>query len=117
MTRAAFDTGLRPEDLDLERPAPVETPWGCFALFPRDGGLVAVECWCPHMQGPLLQGTHRKDAAGEDELTCPWHGWRFSLLDGRCTWAPSPADRASRVRLLRAEVGPAGTVLVHPPAL
>ena len=110
MSATPFDTGLPPDELDLERPAPIETPWGAFAVFDRGDALVAVDCWCPHMQGPLMQGTRRGD-----ELACPWHGWRFSLVDGRCTWAPAEADRSARVRLLRVEVSPTGTVLLHPP--
>ena len=33
MSEAPFDSGLRPDQVDLERPAPIETPWGSFALF------------------------------------------------------------------------------------
>ena len=111
MTDAPFDTGLPPDELDLERPAPIETPWGSFAVFRHDGGLVAIDCWCPHMQGPLFEGTRRGD-----ELACPWHGWRYALQEGACTWAPEEAERATRARVSRVEVGPAGTVLLHPPA-
>lgn len=110
MSEAPFDSGLQPDELDHERPAPIETPWGSFALFEQAGTLVAVDSWCPHMKGPLFQGTR-----GGDELVCPWHGWRYSLADGSCTWAPEQADRATRIRRLRVEVGPAGTLLLHPP--
>lgn len=108
---APFDTGLRLEDQDQDRPQPIDTPWGQFALFPGTQGWVAIDCWCPHMQGPLYEGTF---SAGE--LVCPWHGWRYETTDGRCTWAPEAKDRESRVRTLVVEVGPAGTVILHPPA-
>jgi nitrite reductase/ring-hydroxylating ferredoxin subunit len=110
-----FDTGLAPDELDLERPHPIDTPWGKFAIFDRGDALVAVECWCPHLQGPLFEGSRFQGHGSGAELTCPWHAWRFSLVDGHCAWAPEGADRSARVRLLRVEFGEAGTVLLHPP--
>ena len=110
MTRP-FDTGLPPDELDLDRPAPIETPWGSFAVFEHEGALVAVDCWCPHMQGPLFEGTHTPTG----ELVCPWHAWRYSLADGSCTWSPDGSGAETRVRRLRVEVAPTGTVLLHPP--
>jgi nitrite reductase/ring-hydroxylating ferredoxin subunit len=78
MTEAqSFDTGLRAGDLDPQRPAPIETPWGSFALFVLAGRVRAVQSFCPHLGGPLFQGT----LSGET-ITCPWHQWRFSLVDG-----------------------------------
>ena len=38
---------------------------------------------CPHAGGPLSEGQVRGDT-----LTCPYHGWVWSLQDGRCL-APS----------------------------
>ena len=105
-----FDTGLPPDELNLERPEPIETPWGSFAVFQRRKGLVAIDCWCPHMQGPLFQGTR-----SGDDLVCPWHAWHYSLEDGRCGWSPDGSGDATRVRLLRVEVGGTGTVILHPP--
>lgn len=111
--RAAFDTGLAPEDADGRL---VHAPWGAVATFRRaDGTWIAASAWCPHVDGPLWEGSR----GGADELACPWHGWRFSLRTGRCTWAP-PADAAEAagagVELIAVEVGPAGTlVLLSPP--
>lgn len=73
-----FDTGLRPEHLKGKRPGPVETPWGSFALFLVGERWCAVQSFCPHLQAPLFDGTQSNDT-----ITCPWHQWRFSLLDGR----------------------------------
>ena len=71
------DTGLRPEELDPDRPAPLETPWGSFALFVVDGRVLAVQSFCPHLDGPLFQGTRSGTT-----ITCPWHQWCFSLETG-----------------------------------
>lgn len=107
-----FDTGVRPEELDPERPRPFETPWGSFAIYSVDGALTAAESWCPHLAGPLFQGLLR-----DGEVACPWHAWVFSLRTGRCVWAPEGAGAVRDVlRLARVTVGPAGTCLVHAPA-
>jgi nitrite reductase/ring-hydroxylating ferredoxin subunit len=112
-----FDTGLTPE---VAHRRLVVTPWGERALFRRsDGAFVAVEAWCPHVDGPLWEGTlGARTWNGDDELACPWHAWRFSLHDGRCTWAP-PADseeaRGACIRLEACTLGPGGTLLVLPP--
>jgi nitrite reductase/ring-hydroxylating ferredoxin subunit len=71
------DTGLRPQDLDPERPLSIETPWGAVALYRIGDEVLAAESFCPHLQGPLFQGT-----LTGDEITCPWHRWRFSLRTG-----------------------------------
>src|SRR5205814_2097602 len=56
-----FDTGILPGELDPARPRPIETPWGSFSLFVaagRSGARVrCVQSFCPHLGGPLFQGT------------------------------------------------------------
>lgn len=48
-------------------------------LLLRHGGQVyAVEEWCPHAGGPLGEGEFDGTC-----VTCPWHGSRFDLTDGR----------------------------------
>ena len=54
---------------------------GCIqiAVFrPRDGELRAIGAVCPHRAGPLAQGI-----VGRDSVICPFHGYKFSLSDGR----------------------------------
>ncbi len=106
----AFDTQLSPAEIDPSRPEPIETPWGSFAIFSIEGRLLAVQSFCPHMQGPLFQGT----LAGLS-LTCPWHEWRFSLatgkrLDGEGREFPGGA----MLDFLEVRLGPAGTILLSP---
>lgn len=43
-----------------------------------DGGWVATQQYCPHMDYPLAEGYVNP----ADELVCPWHGYRFSLKHG-----------------------------------
>jgi nitrite reductase (NADH) small subunit/3-phenylpropionate/trans-cinnamate dioxygenase ferredoxin subunit len=54
-----------------------------IALFCVGGKHYAIDDTCPHMGASL--------AAGYVEnfiVTCPWHAWRFRVIDG--TWADNP---------------------------
>ena len=104
-----FDTGLLESQLDPERPTPLETPWGTFALYPTPGGPKAAEAFCPHMQGPLWEGT-----LSGDTITCPWHRWTFDLLSGRCQASPADEGQASRIQTLIVSTGPRGTLQLTP---
>ena len=78
-----FDTGVEAAAVTERAPHLVETPRGKLALV-RDGDrVVAIDAWCPHLDGPLWEGS---TAGGE--VACPWHRWRYSLATGACTWAP-----------------------------
>ena len=106
-----FDTGLRPDEVGGEPRTPIETPWGVLALYDTGGELVAANAWCPHLSGPLLQGSVREGC-----VTCPWHSWVFSLETGECTWTPDGVARPqTRIRVHATRLGPSGTLLVLPP--
>lgn len=106
--RDSFDTGLRPSDIDPARPRPIDTPWGSFTIFSCAGRFFATQSFCPHLLGPLFQGT----LSGET-VTCPWHQWRFSLETGH-RLDESGLEMPGGPCLLRREVaeGPRGTVLL-----
>ena len=105
-----FDTQLTPDALDPERPVPFDTPWGHFALYTIEGRVVCAESFCPHLLGPLFQGTQ-----SADEVTCPWHMWRFSLTTGECTHAPTKEAMATiRIRRLAVEIAETGTFVLRP---
>jgi|SoiMethySBSTD1v2_1073268.scaffolds.fasta_scaffold330838_2 nitrite reductase/ring-hydroxylating ferredoxin subunit len=109
--RDSFDTGLRTSDVDAERPRPLDTPWGSFSIFTCAGKLLAAQSFCPHLMGPLFQGT----ISGET-VTCPWHEWRFSLATGRRLDVEGQ-EMPGEDRLLLREValGPRGTILLVVP--
>ncbi|MCO4763066.1 MAG: Rieske (2Fe-2S) protein [Myxococcales bacterium] len=48
-------------------------------LIETNGKMYAVGAMCPHQYAPLIGG----DVDDEAVLTCPLHGWRFSLKDGQ----------------------------------
>jgi len=101
-----FATGVRAADVTAEGPRLVETPRGKLALV-RDGeAVVAIDAWCPHLDGPLWEGS-----AASGEIACPWHRWRFSLRTGLCTWAPAgDAEEAAEteIRIFRTRIAEGG---------
>lgn len=48
------------------------------AVFLEQGRYYAMEDHCPHQGAPLSDGV-----VFDKCVTCTWHGWRFSLEDGR----------------------------------
>jgi nitrite reductase (NADH) small subunit len=57
------------------------------------GELRGVRNRCPHHGGPLCLGTvservaggpGRYELGGQTVLRCPWHGWEFDPVTGRC---------------------------------
>lgn len=74
---------------------------GRFRLVDIDGKLTAHSDTCPHWLGPLYGAP---DAEGV--ITCPWHGYRFSVATG-CSadghglqLTPAPAIRIERGRVV-----------------
>jgi nitrite reductase/ring-hydroxylating ferredoxin subunit/uncharacterized membrane protein len=71
-------------------------------LLRQDGRVMALASICSHAGGPLDEGE-----VGDGTITCPWHGSRFQLADGRVQRGPAslpqPAFEA-RVRDGRVEV-------------
>lgn len=105
-----FDTGVRPAEVVPDRPRPFDTPWGSFALHLVSGRVVAAQSFCPHLLGPLFEGTR-----SGDEITCPWHAWRFSLTSGACTSGPGRDLRErAPLRFCDVELGPSGTLVLRP---
>jgi len=105
---ASFDTGLRESDLDPQRPAPIETPWGSYALYVVGGQVRAVQSFCPHLDGPLFQGT----LSGET-ITCPWHQWCFSLVSGERQDAGAQLYGGKpRLRMCTVTSSPSGTLVL-----
>jgi nitrite reductase (NADH) small subunit len=49
-----------------------------IAVFREGGRYYAIDDACPHQGAPLADGI-----VFDKSVTCTWHGWRFSLEDGR----------------------------------
>ena len=61
----------------------VEVDGRSIALFRSGGRVYATDSACAHRGGPLAEGTIEAES-----VVCPWHGFRFSLLDGACSHNP-----------------------------
>ncbi len=48
-----------------------------IALYKVGGQIFATSAVCPHKGGPLEEGF-----LDGKTITCPWHGWKFSIQDG-----------------------------------
>lgn len=72
------------------------------------GKLNAIAATCSHAGGPLEEGTLE-----DDIVTCPWHGSRFCVADGRVDNGPATFDQPSF--LVREEHGKVEVRLPAPP--
>ncbi|MBX7533578.1 Rieske (2Fe-2S) protein [Qipengyuania sp. 1XM1-15A] len=64
-------------DLDREQPNTVDYEGTPLVVRMHEGEWVAHSALCPHMLGPLDSAPVENGA-----VLCPWHGYRFALLDG-----------------------------------
>jgi apoptosis-inducing factor 3 len=76
------------DDLPRDRPVLRECGGRRLALVRLGDVVHVVDDACPHAGGPLSEGRVRGQT-----LVCPYHGWVWSVLDGRCV-APARDARA-----------------------
>ncbi len=55
------------------------------AVFNLGGKFTAIDDMCPHMGASLCEGEFDIHNCN---VVCPWHGWRFNVVDG--SWADNP---------------------------
>ena len=55
-----------------------------IAVFRIKDQYFAIANNCLHRGGPLGEGEVRNY-----EVTCPWHGWRYSVIDGSFSLIPT----------------------------
>ena len=120
---AVFPTKVTANEV-RERGVLVDTPKGRLALIVDTGieecdasslfspgsmgKIVAIDAWCPHIDGPLWEGSSHGG-----EIACPWHRWRYSLSTGKCTWAPAgDAEEAAEteIQVFRTQEAADGTL-------
>lgn len=64
-----------------------------LALFRINNEYFAIANSCLHRGGPLGEG----EVSGH-EVTCPWHGWKFNLVDGSFSMVPTLKVKIFKVR-------------------
>jgi nitrite reductase/ring-hydroxylating ferredoxin subunit len=67
------------EQMLLKLPMTIEERGRRFRIIELDGKLVAHATVCPHTLGPL--GTA---LVTNGIIECPWHGFRFDVVSGKC---------------------------------
>ncbi len=65
---------------------PFEVEGRMIAVILDGGTYRAIDDACPHQGAPLCDGIVEGGT-----ITCTWHGWRFSLVDG--SWLDSPKSK------------------------
>jgi nitrite reductase/ring-hydroxylating ferredoxin subunit/uncharacterized membrane protein len=78
---------IEADRLEEATPTLAEAGGARVMLYRQGTQIYALSDVCPHAAGPLHEG------AVDDELcvTCPWHGSRFRLSDGRAVHGPASA--------------------------
>jgi nitrite reductase/ring-hydroxylating ferredoxin subunit/uncharacterized membrane protein len=74
----------RTGDFTDDQPRRVQAGSMPVLVIRRSGVLRAIGGVCSHAGGPLDEGTFEGDV-----VTCPWHGSRFCLRDGRALGGPA----------------------------
>ena len=80
-------TGLvRQKPSNVKLGVPVQVNGKSISLFKYKEELFAIASKCPHQGGPLGASKDIEeievDGEGDICVKCPWHKYRFSLLDG-----------------------------------
>jgi nitrite reductase (NADH) small subunit/3-phenylpropionate/trans-cinnamate dioxygenase ferredoxin subunit len=81
-----YHTVARVGDIAEGQGRPFDIQGRVVAVFLDAGHYYAIDDACPHRGAPLCDGI-----VFDRSVTCTWHGWRFSLEDGR--WLDSPRIR------------------------
>lgn len=69
-----------------------------IAVFRIKDQYFAIQNNCLHRGGPLGEGEVRNY-----EVTCPWHGWKYNLVDGSFSLIPT-----LKVKTFPLKAGPEG---------
>lgn len=64
-----------------------------IAVFRIKDQYFAIQNNCLHRGGPLGEGE-----VSNYEVTCPWHGWRYSVIDGSFSLIPTLKVKTFTVR-------------------
>jgi nitrite reductase/ring-hydroxylating ferredoxin subunit len=75
---------VRERDLEQGQTRTVQVEEREILLYRSDGVISAIEGTCSHAGAPLGRGKVENGV-----VTCPWHGSRFDLVDGRVLRGPA----------------------------
>ena len=72
-----------------------------IAVFNIDGIYCAISNTCQHQGGPLSKGIldiERKI------VTCPWHGWKYSVIDGKAPHKGGDSVNSYKTKMVNDEL-------------
>lgn len=101
MSDAAFQTVAQVGEIPEGGGTYFEIGDKVIAVFHSGGQYYAIDDCCPHQGAPLSDGVVDEN---ECSVTCSWHGWRFSLEDGRHLQGSKARVRTYPVRVVDGEV-------------
>jgi nitrite reductase/ring-hydroxylating ferredoxin subunit len=81
--KMAFVKVVSANDLQEGSGKSVSANGKALALFKVEGKLYAIDNTCAHRGGPLGEGMLEGNV-----VTCPWHGWRYDISNGKCLTLP-----------------------------
>ena len=87
-----FQTVAALDDLEEDEGKCVLVDGRQIALFRVGDDVHAIDNLCPHQGGPLADGW-----VDNGQVTCPLHGWEFSLETGTTTMGAPVAVHKVRV--------------------
>lgn len=64
-----------------------------------ESGIYALDNRCLHRGGAIGAGV-----VTDGTVACPWHGWIFSIADGRCVDNPAACLKTYPVRIHNGEI-------------
>lgn len=94
MDTREFVTVARAADIPPGTGRTVEVNGVWIALFNVEGTFYAIDNACPHAGGPLGEGMLTGTV-----VTCPWHGWQFSVVSGQREGNPNFDVTCCQVRI------------------
>ena len=67
-----------------------------IAIFNISGRFYAISDSCAHKGGPLSKGFLNNDI-----ITCPWHGWKYSVKDGKSPHEGGDSVNSYKVKIVK----------------
>ncbi|HEX7257003.1 MAG TPA: Rieske 2Fe-2S domain-containing protein [Nitrososphaeraceae archaeon] len=67
-----------------------------IAIFNISGRFYAISDSCAHKGGPLSKGFLNNDI-----VTCPWHGWKYSVKDGKPSHEGGDSVNSYKVKVVK----------------
>ena len=65
------------------------------AIFNIGGNFYAIFNICAHQGGPLSEGIFEGNVA-----TCPWHGWKYDVRNGRSPHSGGDSVKSYKIRVI-----------------